>query len=45
VDGCHGAFVARIHGLQHVECFFSAALAEDDAVGPHAQRVLDQQRL
>ncbi len=42
VDGRHRAFVAGVHGLQHVEGFLAAALAEDDAVGPHAQRVLDQ---
>ena len=42
VDRRHRAFVAGVHGLQHVEGFLAAALAEDDAVGPHAQRVLDQ---
>ena len=31
-----------VHGLKHVEGFLAAALAEDDAVGTHAQRVLDQ---
>jgi hypothetical protein len=33
--------VAGVHRLQHVEGFLAAALAEDDAVGPHAQCVLD----
>src|ERR1019366_6413866 len=42
VNGGHRAFVAGVHRLQHVEGFLAAALAEDDAVGPHAQRVLDQ---
>ena len=42
VDGRHRAFVAGVHGLQHVEGFLAAALAEDDALGPHTQRVLDQ---
>ena len=42
VDGRHRAFVAGVHGLQHVEGFLAAALAEDDAVGTHAQRVLHQ---
>ena len=42
VDGGHGSFVAGIHRLQHVEGFFAADLADDDAVGPHAQAV-DQQ--
>ena len=31
--------MARVHRLQHVECLDAAHLAEDDAVGPHAQRV------
>ena len=31
-----------IHGLQHVEGFFAATLANDDAVWPHAQSVLDE---
>ena len=34
--------MAGVHGLQHVEGFLAAHLADDDAVGPHAQRVLDQ---
>ncbi len=42
VNGGHRAFVAGVHRLQHVEGFLAAALAEDDAVGPHAQRVLHQ---
>ena len=42
VDGGHRAFMTGVHGLQHVEGFFAAALAENDAVGPHTQRVLDQ---
>ena len=35
-------FMAGIHGLQHVEGFFSAHLAYNDAVGAHAKAV-DQQ--
>ena len=38
----HGAerpVVARVHRLQHVESLRAANLADDDAVGPHAQRV------
>ena len=31
--------MARVHGLQHVEGFFSAHLADDDAVWPHSQTV------
>src|SRR5262245_105033 len=42
VDRRHRAFVARIHGLQHVEGFLAATFADDDAVRPHAQRVLHQ---
>ena len=39
VDGRERAVMARIHGLQHVERFGAANLADDDPVGPHAQRV------
>ena len=38
----HRAVVAGVHRLQHVERFVAADLAEDDAVGAHAQRVLQQ---
>ena len=31
--------MAGVHGLHHVERLGAAALAHDDAVGPHAQRV------
>ena len=31
--------VAGVHGLQHVQRLFAAHLAQDDAVGTHAQRV------
>ena len=34
--------MTRVHGLQHVERFLAADLADDDAVGPHTQAV-DQQ--
>ncbi len=43
--GVHGrqrAVVAGVHRLQHVERLAAAALADDDPVGPHAQRVADQ---
>ena len=33
------AVVAGVHRLEHVERLAAAALADDDAVGPHAQRV------
>src|SRR5262249_9652187 len=39
VDGGHASFVACIHGLKHVERLGPAALADDDAVGPHSQCV------
>src|SRR3954468_17826552 len=42
VDRRHRALVAGVHGLEHVEGFLAAALAENDALGPHAQRVLDE---
>jgi hypothetical protein len=31
--------MAGVHRLQHVERLAAAHLADDDAVGPHAQRV------
>ena len=43
--GVHGgerAVVAGVHGLEHVEGLARAALADHDAVGAHAQAVLDQ---
>ena len=42
VNGGHRAFMAGVHGLDHVERLGAAALADDDPVGPHSQRVLDQ---
>ncbi len=43
--GVHGgdrAVVAGVHRLQHVEGGAVADLADDDAVGPHPQRVADE---
>jgi hypothetical protein len=37
VHGRHAAVVTGIHRLQHVERFGAAALADDDAIGAHAQ--------
>ena len=42
VHGADGAVVAGVHGLEHVEGCGVADLADDDAVGAHAQGVLDQ---
>ena len=42
VAGAHAAVVAGVHGLQHVERLAAAALADDDAVGAHAQGVADE---
>ena len=42
VDGGHRAFVAGVHRLEHVQRLGAAALADDDAVRPHAQAVLHQ---
>src|SRR6478672_2624479 len=38
----HRTFVTGVHRLQHVEGFFAAALAKDDAVGSHTERVFHQ---
>ncbi|MCY1550666.1 hypothetical protein D9M68_869350 [compost metagenome] len=37
--------MARVHGLQHVDRLGTAHLTNDDAVGPHAQRVAHQRTL
>ena len=42
VHGGHRSLVARIHGLEHIECFFAADLTDDDAVGSHTQAVDEQ---
>ncbi len=34
--------MAGVHGLEHVERFARPDLADDDAVGPHAQGVAHQ---
>src|SRR6266702_227179 len=39
MDRCDGPIMPGVHCLQHVERLFSANLAQDDAVGAHAQRV------
>ena len=42
VAGGHRAVVAGVHGLEHVQRLAGTALPDDDAVGPHAQRVADE---
>ena len=42
VDGRQRALVAGVHRLEHVERLGAADLADDDPVGPHAQRVADE---
>ena len=42
MHGAHRALDAGVHGLQHIQRFGAAALADDDAVGPHTQRGADQ---
>ena len=42
VDRGQRAVVTGVHRLEHVESFAAAALTDDDAVRPHAQRVDDQ---
>ena len=39
VQRAHRAVMARVHGLKEVEGLRSAHLADDDALGPHAQAV------
>ena len=42
VDGSERPFMARVHGLQHVEGLFATHLANHDAVGTHTQTIDDQ---
>src|SRR5207249_5214987 len=42
MDGSEGTIVASIHGLQHIQRFFSTHLADDDSVGTHPQAVDDE---
>ena len=42
VEGGHGSLVTSVHRLHHVERFCPAALANDDAIGAHAQRIAEQ---
>src|SRR5690606_21117399 len=42
VDGSHRSVMTRVHRLQQVEHLRSANLAHDDALGAHAQAVLDE---
>ena len=42
VDGRDRAVVARVHRLEHVQRLARTALTDDDAVGAHAEAVLDE---
>ena len=42
VQRAHRAVMAGVHGLQQVESLRAAHLADDDALGPHAQAVAHQ---
>ena len=42
VDGRQRSVVAGVHRHQHVERLGATHLADDDAGGPHAQRIADQ---
>ena len=42
MERAHRAIVAGVHGLQQIERLRSADLADDDALRPHAQAVLDE---
>ena len=42
VAGGQRAVVAGVHGLEHVQRLAGAALADDDAVGPHPEGVPDE---
>src|SRR6266496_108175 len=42
VYGRHRPLMAGVHRLQHVQHLAAAALTDDDAVGTHTKRVLDE---
>ena len=42
VDRRERAVVARVHRLEHVERLGAATLADDDPVGPHAERIANE---
>ena len=42
MDRGQAPVVAGIHGLKHIQSLAAAALADDNPVGAHAQRVADQ---
>jgi hypothetical protein len=42
VDGAHGALMAGVHGIEHVEGFGAADLPDDDPGWSHAQGLADQ---
>ena len=37
--------MAGVHRLQHVEGFGATHLADDDAIGPHPQRIAERVRV
>lgn len=42
MSGGKASVVASVHGLQHIQCFRTAHLANDDAVRTHTQAGADQ---
>jgi hypothetical protein len=44
VQGCGAAFVPGVPGHQQIKRFGAAHFADQDPVGPHAQRGLEQRR-
>ena len=42
VCGRHGALVACVHGLKHVDRLTAAALTDHDSIRPHAKRILEK---
>ena len=42
MDRAHRTLVACVHRLQHVERLTASALADDDPIGAHTERVADQ---
>ena len=42
MESCHRSVVPRVHGLQHIERFRPAALANNNAIRPHPECIDDQ---
>src|SRR6476469_410413 len=42
VHSGHQSFVAGVHGLKHIECFLTSALADDNSIWTHPKGILHE---